>query len=73
MIAWEINMNNYKKRCRFWVSCSFLVFSFYLSGCALTKEFITVDYTPQKNIEPIRGAEKVNLKVNMNDVRSMRD
>ncbi|MDO9531979.1 MAG: YajG family lipoprotein [Deltaproteobacteria bacterium] len=66
-------MNNYKNLWRFWVSCSFLLFSFCLSGCALTKEYITVDYTPQKNIEPIRGAEKVNLKVNVNDGRSIRD
>jgi uncharacterized lipoprotein YajG len=50
-----------------------LILLTFLSGCALTKEHITIDYTPQTNIEPIKGSEKVNLKVNINDSRSMRD
>jgi uncharacterized lipoprotein YajG len=66
-------MKNYKNRWRFLVVCSVSLLSFSVLGCALTKEYITVDYTPQKNIEPIRGAEKVHLKVNVNDSRNMRD
>jgi uncharacterized lipoprotein YajG len=50
-----------------------LVFLVSLSGCALTKEHITLDYIPQTNIEPIRGSEKVNLKVNVTDARTVRD
>ena len=52
---------------------SVLLIGFSVSICALTKEYITVNYNPQKNIGPIRGAEKVNVKVNMNDAWSMRD
>ncbi len=66
-------MKNYKDRWRFLVVCSVLLLGFSVSSCALTKAYITVDYAPQINIEPIRGAEKVNLTVNVNDARSMRD
>ncbi len=66
-------MKNYKNRCHLLMICLVLLFDFSVSGCALTKEYITVDYTPQKNIEPIRGAENIHLKVNVNDGRSMRD
>lgn len=58
---------------QFVMMCLVLTFGFLVSGCALTKEYITVDYTPQRNIEPIRGAENIHLKVNVNDARSMRD
>ncbi|MFA4901624.1 MAG: YajG family lipoprotein [Desulfobaccales bacterium] len=61
------------KRWQFLMTSLVLLFGFSVSGCALTKEAITVDYTPQKNIEPIRGAEKIHLKVNVNDARSMQD
>ena len=66
-------MKNHKNRRRFLFLYSVLLIGFSVSICALTKEYITVNYNPQKNIEPIRGAEKVNVKVNMNDARSMRD
>ena len=66
-------MKNYKNRCRFLLACLVLILGLFISGCALTKEPITVKYTPQNNIEPIRGAEKLNLKVNVNDTRSMKD
>jgi uncharacterized lipoprotein YajG len=50
-----------------------LVFLMFLSGCALTKEHITLDYIPQSNVEAIRGSEKVNIKLNVTDGRTMRD
>jgi len=50
-----------------------LLFLLSLSGCALTKDHIVLDYTPQQNIENIRGSEKVNLKFNITDARSMKD
>lgn len=50
-----------------------LLFLLFLSGCALTKDHIVLDYTPQQNIDTIRGSEKVNLKLNITDARSMRD
>ena len=50
-----------------------LVFLMLLSGCALTKEHITLDYVPQSNVEAIRGSEKVNIKLNVTDARTMRD
>ena len=50
-----------------------LVFLMFLSGCALTKEHITLDYVPQSNVEAIRGSEKVNIKLNVTDARTMRD
>jgi uncharacterized lipoprotein YajG len=65
-------MKNFK-RWQFLMTSVVFLFGFSVSGCALTKEAITVDYAPQKNIEPIRGAEKIHLKVNVNDARSMRD
>jgi uncharacterized lipoprotein YajG len=50
-----------------------LLFLMFLSGCALTKEHITLDYIPQSNVESISGSEKVNIKLNVTDVRTMRD
>lgn len=50
-----------------------LVFLMFLSGCALTKEHITLDYVPQSNVEAIRGSEKVNIKLDVTDARNMRD
>lgn len=50
-----------------------LIFLMFLSGCALTKEHITLDYIPQSNVESIRGSEKVNIKLNVTDIRVMRD
>ena len=50
-----------------------LIFLVSLSGCALTKEHITLDYVPQSNVEAIRGSEKVNIKLNVTDGRTMRD
>ncbi len=50
-----------------------LVFLMFLSGCALTKEHINIDYVPQSNVEAIRGSEKVNIKLNVTDARTMRD
>jgi uncharacterized lipoprotein YajG len=44
-----------------------------LSGCALTKERINLDYAPQKNIATIRGSENVGLIVNVTDARQIRD
>jgi len=50
-----------------------IIFFLFSSGCALTKAYIPLDYNPQPNIETIRGSEKVNLKVNITDGRSVRD
>ena len=50
-----------------------LVLLLLSSGCALTKEHITLDYAPQQNIDPIRGSEKINLEVNVKDSRKMKD
>jgi uncharacterized lipoprotein YajG len=50
-----------------------LIFLMFLSGCALTKENITLEYIPQSNVESIRGSEKVNIKLNVTDGRTMRD
>jgi uncharacterized lipoprotein YajG len=44
-----------------------------LTGCALTKEHIALDYAPQQNIDPIRGSEKINLEINVKDFRKMKD
>jgi uncharacterized lipoprotein YajG len=68
----EIGMKKCK-RWQFLETALVLLFGFAVSGCALTKETITVDYSPQKNIESIRGAERIHLKVNVNDARSMQD
>lgn len=50
-----------------------LIFLMFLSGCALTKDHITLDYIPQSNVESIKGSEKVNIKLNVTDARTMRD
>lgn len=50
-----------------------LIFLVSLFGCALTKEHINLDYVPQTNVEAIRGSEKVNIKLNVTDGRTMRD
>ena len=50
-----------------------LIILLSISGCALTKDHILLDYTPQQNIDTIRGSDKVNINLNITDARSMRD
>jgi uncharacterized lipoprotein YajG len=51
----------------------FLVFASLLSGCALTKEYVTLSYQPQTNVEKIKGADAVKVKVEISDVRMIKD
>lgn len=50
-----------------------LIILLSISGCALTKDHILLDYTPQQNIDTIRGSDKVNINLKITDARSMRD
>ena len=50
-----------------------LMFSFIVSGCALTKDYVVLSYDPQVNVEKIKGAESIKLKVEISDVRIIKD
>jgi uncharacterized lipoprotein YajG len=51
-----------------------LYFSILLfSGCALTQETVTLSYTPQISVDKIAGADSVMVKVEVSDVRTIRD
>jgi uncharacterized lipoprotein len=44
-----------------------------LNGCAMTKDYISVNYTPQNNVTALAGAEQVSVHVEISDVRSIHD
>lgn len=43
------------------------------SGCAMTKDYVDLDYTPQPNVTKIEGADEVAVAVTLNDVRPTKD
>lgn len=57
------------------LSCAALSVALVLSvtGCALTKAQISINYTPQTNVTKVAGAELVNLIVQVSDLRSAKD
>jgi uncharacterized lipoprotein len=44
-----------------------------LNGCAASKDYISVGYTPQANVSALPGAEHVSVTVEVTDVRSIHD
>ena len=44
-----------------------------LSGCALTKDYVSLSYVPQPNEAKIDGADAVTLRVVVSDVRRIKD
>ena len=51
----------------------FLVMVFLASGCALTKDYVVLSYDPQTNVEKMKRADGVSVKVEISDVRTIRD
>jgi uncharacterized lipoprotein YajG len=43
------------------------------SGCALTKDYVVLSYDPQTDVEKIKEADSVKVKVEISDVRSIKD
>jgi uncharacterized lipoprotein YajG len=50
-----------------------LVMVFLTSGCALTKDYVVLSYDPQTNVEKMKGADGVKVKVEISDIRTVRD
>ncbi len=50
-----------------------LAMAFFISGCALTKDYVVLSYDPQTNVEKIKEADTVKVKVEISDVRAIRD
>lgn len=50
-----------------------LITTLLLSGCALTRDHITLDYVPMPSAEKIAEADKIQLKVEISDHRNQRD
>ena len=46
---------------------------FLASGCALTKDYVVLSYDPQTNVEKIKEADTVKVKVEISDVRAIKD
>jgi uncharacterized lipoprotein YajG len=44
-----------------------------LDGCAASKDYISLHYTPQPNVTAISGADHASVKVEVSDVRSIHD
>jgi len=44
-----------------------------LNGCAISKDYISVKYTPQTNVTAVAGADRVAVRVEVSDVRSIHD
>lgn len=50
-----------------------LVMVFLANGCALTKDYVVLSYDPQTNVEKMKRADLVRVKVEISDVRTVRD
>lgn len=50
-----------------------LVLVFLASGCALTKDYVVLSYDPQTNVDKIKDADTVKVKVEILDVRAIKD
>lgn len=59
-------------RCLQWVGILFAM-AFLASGCALTKDYVVLSYDPQTNVEKIKGADAVKVRVEFSDVRTVKD
>ncbi len=44
-----------------------------LNGCAISKDYISVNYTPQTNVTALAGADHVSVRVEIADVRAIHD
>ena len=44
-----------------------------LSGCALTKDYVSLSYVPQANVAKIDGADAVTVSLDVKDVRTIQD
>lgn len=44
-----------------------------LSGCALTKDYVSLSYVPQTNVAKIDGADAVTVTMNVTDIRTIKD
>ena len=45
----------------------------FLNGCAVTKDYVSLNYTNQTNVIKLAGAESVSVKVEFTDTRSIKD
>ena len=45
----------------------------FLSGCAFTKDYVALSYAPQPNVSKIQGAEVVMVKIEVADLRTVKD
>ena len=43
------------------------------NGCALTKDYISLNYVAQSNVAQIAGADQVSVKIDITDLRSSKD
>lgn len=47
----------------------FIILSGLLTGCAITRDYVDIEYTPCFVPQKIAGAENVEIAVNVNDIR----
>ena len=50
-----------------------LTLVFFASGCAITKDYVVLSYDPQVNVEKIKEADTVKVKVEISDIRAIKD
>lgn len=56
----------------FLLSTAYLMFALS-NGCALTKAHVSLSYVPQTNVAKVDGAEAVMVRVDVTDVRNIKD
>lgn len=50
-----------------------LILAFFANGCALTKDYVVLSYDPQVNVGKIKGADAVKVRVQVSDVRAVKE
>lgn len=45
----------------------------FLNGCAISKDYISINYTPETNVTQVAGADHVAVQVEISDVRAIHD
>jgi uncharacterized lipoprotein YajG len=73
LIVWMQRENSRLKTGGSRVAGSFLLAVLILSGCGLSKDYITIAYHRQENVKKIEGADRVNVEVLGVDERTNKD
>ena len=61
---------NFKVKLQFF---PIIFFSILLGGCAVTKDYVNLQYVPNSNVQKIENSELITVTVKVNDIRVIKE